>query len=389
MVQVRLVLAPGQGEALTGTLHACNEAANEVSRLAREKGVLRTVPLHRLAYGVAKGVTGGAQAANITVRKVAAAYSSHTANLRNGRYGAKGTKRRAKAEAKVLRFRPDAAQPFDDRMLSWRHANQEVSIWVSDTGQGKPGRIKVAYTGRPADLVALAARRKGESDLVHRKGVFYLLATLEEPEPEVTTPGGFLGVDLGIVNIATVATDQGDLVQDHSGGVVQARREKNAALRARLQAKGTKSAKRLLKKRSGKEARFAKDTNHCVSKKIVAEAERTGRGIAIEDLTGIRERVRHRKPQRATFHSWAFAQLGHFLAYKAAAAGVALVQVDPAYTSQTCSGCGHTEKKNRSTQADFACRSCGLSLGADHNAAINIARRGRDTWGAVNRPHAA
>jgi putative transposase len=69
----------------------------------------------------------------------------------------------------------------------------------------------------------------------------------------------------------------------------------------------------------------------------VAEAERTGHGIAVEELTGIRERVRLRKPQRATLHSWAFAQLGSFLAYKAKQAGVAFVEVDPAYTSQMCS----------------------------------------------------
>ena len=77
----------------------------------------------------------------------------------------------------------------------------------------------------------------------------------------------------------------------------------------------------------------------------MAEAERTGCGIAVEQLTGIRDRVRLRKPQRATLHTWAFAQLGSFLAYKAMQAGVAFVEVDPAYTSQTCSACGWVEKK--------------------------------------------
>lgn len=73
----------------------------------------------------------------------------------------------------------------------------------------------------------------------------------------------------------------------------------------------------------------------------------TDRGIAREDLTGIRDRVRLRKPQRSMLHSWAFAQLGAFLDYKAAQAGVAVVAVDPAYTSQTCSRCGHVDKRNR------------------------------------------
>jgi putative transposase len=156
-----------------------------------------------------------------------------------------------------------------------------------------------------------------------------------------------------------------------------------------LQAKHTSSARRLLKKRRRKEARFAADLNHQISKRIVAEAERTGCGIAVEELTGIRDRVRLRKPQRATLHSWAFAQLGSFLAYKAKQAGVAFVEVDPAYTSQTCSACGWVDKKNRRSQAVFECGRCGFVGHADHNAAINIASRGVDRWGEVMRPHAA
>ena len=97
------------------------------------------------------------------------------------------------------------------------------------------------------------------------------------------------------------------------------------------------------RERRRKEARFA-DFNHQISKRIVAEAERTGCGIAVEELTGIHDRVQFREPQRAMLYSWAFAQLGSFLAYKAIQAGVAFVEVDPAYTSQTCSACGWVDK---------------------------------------------
>jgi len=132
--------------------------------------------------------------------------------------------------------------------------------------------------------------------------------------------------------------------------------------------------------RSGKEARFAADVNHVIPKRIVTEAERTGRGIALEDLTGIRARVRLRKPQRVTLHSWAFAQLGHYIACKAAMAGVPVVYADPAYTSQMCSSCGHVSKKNRPDQATFRCTSCGFAEHADVNAARNIAARGAADW---------
>ena len=156
-----------------------------------------------------------------------------------------------------------------------------------------------------------------------------------------------------------------------------------------MQAKKTSSARRLLKKRRRNEARFAADINHRISKRIVAEAQRTGRGIAVEQLTGIRGRVRLRKPQRATLHSWAFAQLGGFISYKAQAAGVAFVQVDPAYSSQTCHDCGWVDKRNRRSQSEFECGRCGFVGHADHNAAINIACRGVERWGEVMRPHAA
>jgi hypothetical protein len=65
--------------------------------------------------------------------------------------------------------------------------------------------------------------------------------------------------------------------------------------RRKLQRKGTKSAKRLLKKRSGHEANFARNTNHVISKSIVQAAKRTNRAIAIENLEGIRTRVRARR----------------------------------------------------------------------------------------------
>jgi IS605 OrfB family transposase len=121
----------------------------------------------------------------------------------------------------------------------------------------------------------------------------------------------------------------------------------------------------------------------------VTEAERTGRGIALEDLGGIRDRVRLRRPQRVTLHSWAFSQLGRYIAYKAKRAGAAVVHVDPGYTSQGCSACGHVARANRTNQHTFHCRSCGFAEHADRNAARNIAARGVTGWAAVSLPNAA
>ncbi len=255
-----------------------------------------------------------------------------------------------------------------------------MSLWTVT------GRMKsVPIVGNPKHLMLLRARTIGETDLIHRDGKWFLHATIEAPEaPSIEPTNGFLGVDMGIVNIATTSTGQ-----NASGARLNSHRKLQTRLRKRLQAKKTSSARRLLRKRRRKEARFAADINHQISKRIVAEAERTGCGIAVEELTGIRDRERLRKPQRATLHTWAFAQLGSFLAYKAKQAGVAFIQVDPAYTSQTCSACGWVDKRNRRTQAVFECRRCRFVGHADHNAALNIASRGVKRWGEVMRPHAA
>src|SRR5438067_2091242 len=145
--------------------------------------------------------------------------------------------------------------------------------------------------------------------------------------------------------------------------------------------------KRPLRKHRRKESRRAKDINHCVSKTIVTEAERTGRGISLEELTGIRERVRLRKPQRVALHSWAFAQLADFIVYKARRAGVAVVFVDPAYSSKECAECGHVDRLNRVSQALFICRGCGVVAHADRNASRVLARRGRGAWDAGRTSH--
>ena len=114
----------------------------------------------------------------------------------------------------------------------------------------------------------------------------------------------------------------------------------------------------------------------------MTEAERTGRGLSLEELQGIRTRVRLRKPQRVALHSWAFAQLADFIVYKAKRAGVPLVFVDPAYTSQTCAECRHIDKRNRVDQGLFMCRGCGVVAHADRNASHNIATRGESVWNA-------
>ncbi len=322
----------------------------------------------------------GAQAAVRTVKKVCDAYATLKGNIKAGNLGPEGSKRRTRAEAKPIAFREDAAQSFDDRILTWNLDQQAVSIWTV------AGRLKgIEFVCSP-EAMKLLASRKGESDLVMRDGVFFLIATIDIPEQPVSEPAGFLGVDLGIVNIAT--TSDGEIM---SGRRINRYRKRQRDLRTKLQKKRTKAAKRRLKAIRRREARHAANTNHIIAKRIVATAERTSRGIALEDLSGIRQRVTAKKDQRARLHSWAFAQLGAFVEYKARRAGVALVHVESRNTSRQCSECRHTHRTNRVTQARFVCRSCGTVLHADHNGSRNIAHRGEAAWqrGAVKRPSTA
>jgi len=200
--------------------------------------------------------------------------------------------------------------------------------------------------------------------------------TVDVPDKAPIEPKEWLGVDLGIRNLATDSDGE-----QHSGAVIEKVRLRTQKLRSALQAKGTRRAKRHLKKIGSREARFRADVNHCISKHIVAKAQGTARGISLEELSGIRERVTVRREQRAMFGGWAFFQLRAFLSYKAALAGIPVRVVDPRNTSRTCPACGDCAKANRKTQAAFVCKSCGFSANADVVGATNIARRAE-----VSRP---
>src|SRR5262249_22149866 len=196
----------------------------------------------------------------------------------------------------------------------------------------------------------LLKHQKGESDLWFHRGEWYLLATCDVEEPVPEQVESYLGIDGGIVNLAT--DSDGEV---HRANPINHVRYRHRRLRRKLQKKGTKAAKRRLKRLAGQEHRFARDTNHCISKRIVAKAQGTKRGIALEDLKGIRDRVTVKQSQRAILHSWSFDDLQQKIRYKARQAGVKVVYVDPRNTSRTCPACGCVDKRNRPSQSQFNC----------------------------------
>ena len=264
-------------------------------------------------------------------------------------------------KSKRPRFRKHAAMPFDQRMMSFKSADR-VSILTLN------GRVLVPYLMGSYQAEKFT-NAKGQADLVLRSdGKWFLLIVVDLPEGTAPPTTDFVGVDLGLAEIATDS-----LGTSYSGKPVEKIRRKHNLQRKRLQRKGTRGAKKKLKRLSGKEARFRKHVNHQISKAIVKTAQGTGLGIALEDLSGIRNRLpAWSKDSRHRLGSWGFYQLRNFIEYKARLAGVFVVLVDPRNTSRTCSECGHCEKDKRKSQSKFLCMSCGLSMNADQNAALNI-----------------
>jgi putative transposase len=389
VVQVKLVPSVEAEAALAATLWQVNADASWVSSVAFGRFGLRgrESELRRLCYGELKARGLGAQAAQHVIKRVTDAYATLRASIQAGNLGPEGSRRRTKAASKPIGFRPDAAHTFDDRCLSWQVDARTVSIWTTH------GRIRnVPFAASPEQLKTLTLYRKGESDLVHRDGMWFLTATCEVPEKPIRDPVDWIGVDPGIVNLATTSD-----ADNHQGRRLGRYRRWQARKRAELQAKRTRSATRRLKRRARRERRHATHINHKISKEIVAVAMgapprpprawgSTGRGVALEELGGIRERVRLPRDQRATLSTWPFHQLGQFIAYKARRAGVPFLEVDAAYTSQRCPRCGHTEKANRQTRDHFCCRRCGLAGPADVVAGVNVRDRARSAWVFVNTP---
>ena len=348
---VKLQPNPDQAASLLQTMERFNAACNAIAETAFRERTASQVKLHHLLYRDIRARFGlSAQMAVRAIGKVVEVY------------------KRDKSIQPT--FRPHGAIVYDDRLLSWKGVDR-VSILTLQ------GRILV-----PVTMGAYQAQRlrrvRGQADLIYRDGTFYLAVVVDVPEPPPLQPDDWLGVDLGIVNVAADSDST-----TYSGGQINGLRKRHAKLRQRLQKKGTKSAKRLLKKRRRKEQRFATNENHRIAKQVVTHAQDTRRGIALEDLQGIRDRITVRRPQRRRHHSWAFAQLRTFIEYKAKLAGVPVVLVDPRNTSRTCPHCGLIDKRNRPNQASFRCIGCGFAGPADTIAAGNIARRA-----AVNRPDA-
>jgi len=198
--------------------------------------------------------------------------------------------------------------------------------------------------------------------------VFAYISCMVEEEPEMI-PHSFIGIDRNATGHIAVASHPETGKVWKLGKSAHHVHQKYANIRRRLQ---RDQEFKHLKKVKNRESRIVRNINHEVSKRIVQIACKLNSGIVLEDLGGIRNTGKSGRSFRYSLNSWSFYQLGKFIEYKAKLHGVPVYYVDPAYTSQECSVCGHIGTRNRK---EFACPACGHVDHADANASFNIALR--------------
>jgi IS605 OrfB family transposase len=339
---------------IESTLQAFADACNYINEIVEPK-ITHNVTIQNQVYGEVRERFG--LASNLAIRAINRVSSNRKTAHRMGK--------------PVRKFLPTSAD-YDARIFSFREKDWSVSLtlvggrerFLIDVGSYQKGKLS-GLTPTSATLVK------------HQNGNYSVNIQVHCDAPSPQESQGVIGVDLGRRDVAVTSVGE-----SFSGQQITEVRDKYSRVRASLQKKaseGTRStrrrARRILQRLSGRERRFQSWVNHRVSKHIVSKARQSGCSIAIEDLTGIRERTNEQprnKTERRRSNSWAFYQLRTFLDYKALGAGVEVIKVNPAYTSQTCYRCLHihpVKGKSYRNGKSFNCQHCNWKGDADLNGA--------------------
>lgn len=335
------------------------KACNAIVPFARDNRVFNNVKLHHLSYYSVREISGlGSQMVCQAIKSVCGKY--------------KALKLKRSADVPTIEFKPKSVH-YDKRTYTIK--GDSISLYTLD------GRIVVPMTFGPHQQKLFDQGTAKEAELISRDNNWYFNLVLDLPDTQPNGSTVVMGVDLGENNIA--ATSTGKII---GGGKLRYDRDRFLAMRRRLQRNGSQSAKQLLKKVSGKEARHVTHVNHCVANQIIDEAIKCNAGfIVLENLKNIRKRIKGNKRMRTRLHRWAWYQLQQFVEYKAQALGIEVIYVNPAYTSQTCAKCRSIAIRIKHL---LSCK-CGNRTHADGNASLNLVWLGEtivSSRDAVNRP---
>lgn len=359
-------------EEILPSIIAYTKAYNYISQVGFDKKIYDGFKLHKLVYKNSRELFNLPSQLAISARMKAIDSLKSTKILR---------KKNQKKYETIIKAPVSKQQSIrlDERSYSINWKTNQVSISTIS------GRKK--YDLKIADYYKqYLSWEYTSAELMVKKNKVWLKIVFQKDINDFESNGNLIGIDRGINKLAVTSNNK-----FFGGGKVKHIVNKRRNQRASLQKKNTKSAKRHLKRLSGKERRFKEQANHIIAKQIVSTLN-IGDTIVIENLTGIRNSTRARKKLRTAINGWNFYQLELFLTYKAEAKGIKVVHIDPRYTSQRCSKCGNIDKKNRKNQSIFCCRKCNFKHNADLNAAKNICLKYLDSTGypdkaVVNQPN--
>lgn len=375
-VRIQLHPTPEQAQSLSKTLAQFTQAFNQVCAYGWQHAEKNGVKLHHGTYYDTKAACPGLVSDLLIQSRVKATEVLRSAFTWQKKHETSFAKKVAKAQKQGKpepKFKPvkcprselcPARYNVHTYTLSW-----DAQIVRLSTVQGK---MTIPFTV-PQFSARYAGYKITTADLLFRKEKWWLHVVVDMPEPMVEKSPEVIGVDLGL-NRPAVTSRRKFLGSSHWKEVDR----RYFRIRRQLQSKGSKSAKRHLRKLSKRQSLFHRDADHVLSKRIVQDTP-VGATIVFENLTNIREsskmgRGKQNKnvDNKRRLHAWSFAQLYDFTIYKAGECGIRVERIDPRHTSQTCSRCGHQARNNRRSQSLFLCRSCGYCLNADLNASYNI-----------------
>jgi len=283
---------------------------------------------------------------------------------------------------KPIQFRRPQADLVRHSNYSFVEGMQQISITTLDK------RTKLGFTSKGFEKYFTDDWKLGTARLVHNQGKWFLHIGIMKEVSDFDTKDSpqIVGIDRGLRFLATTFDNEGKTLF-FDGQKILRKRKKFLEIRRQLQSKGTKSAKKKLKRLAQRENRWMTDVNHWLAKTLVA-VYGSHTLFVLEDLTNVTFNTDDLpKSLRNSHRSWAFFQLESFLTYKAQAIQSAVVKVNPAFTSQRCPKCGMIEKNNRHHEThEYWCAQCQYRCNDDRLGAMNIAMLGQDWLNGVKHP---
>lgn len=359
---IRLKLLPTveQEQALLETISQHTACYNFVANYGWENNEKNGVALHKATYYDLRGQYPSLPSQLVISARMQATESVASVFILRRKRNRKGEPRKVSCPHSAL-----SSIRYDARSYRFNPAHKLAHLSTV------AGRIAVVYqTYVRAENLITQAVGFDSADLIYRQGEFFLHLAVTLTQPNIASGEQVVGVDFG--EIRPAVTSHNKFYGKRSWKGVERRYFR---LKRQLQSKGTRSAKRHLRRLSKTVTRFRSDCDHVVSRQVVDSVE-PGSTIVVENLTGIHVNGKRRgKIQRRQFHQWTFARLRELITYKAEARGCVVVGIDPRHTSQTCSLCGYQHRSNRKSQSEFRCRKCNYQLNADLNGARNIAKK--------------